>query len=156
MPHVHEKIDFVVDVFMVYKNKVLIRRHDKYDKWLAVGGHIELNEDPNLAAVREVKEEVGLDVELVGKSLKLGNKEWSFYRELIPPRYMNIHDISSTHQHISLVYFAKSTSDRVVEEEIEKSKGYKWFTKQDLEENKEGLSEPIKFYALKALEELGE
>lgn len=156
MPHVHEKIDFVADVFVVYKDKVLIRKHDKYNKWLAVGGHIELDEDPNHAAIREVKEEVGLDVELVGKSLKLENKEWSSYRELIPPRYMNIHDISSTHQHISLVYFAKSTSDKVVDEGKEKSKGYKWFTKQDLEENKEGLSEPIRLYALKVLEELGE
>lgn len=156
MPHIHEKIDFVVDVFVVHKDKVLIRRHDKYDKWLAVGGHIELDENPNQAAAREVKEEIGLDVELVGESPKLRNKEWSSYRELIPPRYMNIHDISSTHRHISLVYFAKSISDKVVDEGSEKSKGYKWFTKQDLEKNREKISESIKFYALKALEELGE
>ncbi len=156
MPHIHEKIDFVADVFVVHEDKVLIRRHDKYDKWLAVGGHIELDEDPNLAAVREVKEEVGLDVELVGESPQLRNKEWSSYRELIPPRYMNIHDISSTHQHISLIYFAKSISDKVVNEGAERSRGYKWFTKPDLEKNKEKISESIKFYALKALEELGE
>ncbi|MDO8471187.1 MAG: NUDIX domain-containing protein [bacterium] len=156
MPHIHEKIDFVADVFVVYKDRVLIRKHDKYDKWLAVGGHIELDENPNQAAVREVKEEVGLDVELVGELPNLGNKEWSSYRELIPPRYMNIHDITSTHQHISLVYFAKSTSDKVVDEGQEKSKGYKWFSKQDLEKNEEKISESIKFYALKAIEELGE
>jgi hypothetical protein len=41
MPHIHEKIDFTVDVFVVYKSRVLIRKHDKYDKWLAVGEHIE-------------------------------------------------------------------------------------------------------------------
>ena len=156
MPHIHEKIDFIADVFVVYKDKVLIRKHDKYDKWLAVGGHIELEENPNQAAVREAKEEVGLDVELVGELSNLGNKEWSSYRELIPPRYMNIHDITSTHQHISLVYFAKSTSDKVVDEGQEKSKGYKWFSKQDLEKNEEKISESIKFYALKAIEESGE
>ena len=156
MPHIHEKIDFVSDVFVVYKNKVLIRKHDKYDKWLAVGGHIELNEDPNVAAIREVKEEVGLGIELVGKRLDVKDKSWSGYRNLIPPRYMNIHSINSTHQHISLIYFAKSVSDKVVDEGVEKSKGYKWFTKQDLKRNDEGISELVKFYALEALDELGE
>ena len=155
MAHIHEKIDFVADVFVVYKDKVLIRKHDKYDKWLAVGGHIELDEDPNRAAIREVKEEVGLDVELVGEKLSFENEEFSGYRDIISPRYMNIHDISNVHKHIPLIYFAKSTSDNVVEE-AEKSKGYKWFTKEALDKNEEGLSEPIKFYASKALEELGD
>lgn len=156
MPHIHEKIDFVADVFVVYKDKVLIRKHDKYDKWLAVGGHIELDEDPNQAAIREVKEEVGLDTELVGERLEMKSGEWAGYSDLIPPRYMNIHSINETHQHISLIYFAKSNSDKVREAETEKSKGYKWFTKEDLEKNEVDLSEPIKFYALRALEELGE
>ena len=62
MPHLHEKIDFTAEVFIVYQNKVLLRKHDKYKMWLSVGGHIELDEEPNQAAVREVKEEAGLDV----------------------------------------------------------------------------------------------
>lgn len=52
MPHIHEKIDFTAEVFVVYKNKVLLRLHDKYKIWLSVGGHIELHEEPNQAAVR--------------------------------------------------------------------------------------------------------
>ena len=55
MPHIHEKIDFAVEVFVVHKNKVLLRKHDKYKTWLGVGGHIELDEDPNQVAIREVK-----------------------------------------------------------------------------------------------------
>ncbi len=47
MSHIHEKIDFTVDVFVVHENKVLLRMHDKYHLWLAPGGHIELHEDPN-------------------------------------------------------------------------------------------------------------
>lgn len=154
MPHIHEKIDFTVDVFVVYKNKVLIRKHDKYNKWLAVGGHIELDEEPNQAAVREVKEEVGLDVELVGET-PVFTDEGNTYKELIPPRYMNIHNINENHRHISLIYFAKSQSDEVVDEGREKSGGCKWFSKKDLEENKEGVSESIKFYATRAVEVLG-
>ena len=63
MPHIHKRIDFAVDVLIVHKNKVLLRKHDKYKIWLAVGGHIELDEDPNQAAIREVKEEVNLEIE---------------------------------------------------------------------------------------------
>ena len=64
MSHIHEKIDFTVEVFVVHKNRVLLRLHDKYKFWLSVGGHIELDEDPNQTALREVMEEVGLKVEL--------------------------------------------------------------------------------------------
>ncbi|MFK5282779.1 NUDIX domain-containing protein, partial [Lacticaseibacillus paracasei] len=62
MAHIHEKIDFTVEVFIVHKDKVLLRMHDKFKFWLSIGGHIELDEDPIQAAYREVKEEVGLDV----------------------------------------------------------------------------------------------
>ena len=69
---------------------------------------------------------------------------------------MNIHDITPTHQHMSLIYFAKSDSDNVVENEGEKSKGWKCFTKEELERNEEDMPESIQFYALKALKEVGE
>ena len=66
MAHIHEKIYFTVEVFVVYGNKVLLRKHDKYGIWLSVGGHIELDEDPNQAALREVREEVGRIVQASG------------------------------------------------------------------------------------------
>ena len=47
MPHIHEKIDFTVEVFIVHKDTVLLRMHDKVKKWLGPGGHIELHEDPS-------------------------------------------------------------------------------------------------------------
>lgn len=153
MPHIHEKVDFTVEVFIVHGNRVLLRKHDKYNEWLSVGGHIELDEDPNQAAIREVKEEVGLDVELVGQ-VPVFKNENSSYKELLPPVYMNIHEINQTHKHIPLTYFAKSVSDKIVDEGGEKSGGCKWFTKEDLGRNEEGISEPIKFYALNALEKL--
>ena len=151
MAHLHEKVDFTVEVFIVFEDKVLLRRHDKYDKWLGVGGHVELDEEPNQAAIREVKEEVGLEVELIDRSRRLQIED-SGYSELIPPRYMNIHDINTTHKHVAMIYFAKSESDEVIEKEGEQSKGYKWMTKADLEKNEENVSEVIRFYATRALE----
>lgn len=60
MPHIHERIDWTVDVLIVHEDRVLLRKHDKYKVWLMVGGHIELDEGPEEAALREVQEEVGL------------------------------------------------------------------------------------------------
>jgi len=64
MPHLNEKVDFTVEVFVVNNRRVLLRKHDKYKEWLSIGGHIEPDENPNQAAVREVKEEGGLDIDL--------------------------------------------------------------------------------------------
>src|SRR3989338_7248349 len=107
MPHIHDKIDFTSEVFIVYKNKVLLRKHDKYKIWLSVGGHIELDEDPNQAAIREVREEVGLEVQLYhDNSYPLTRT--AEYAELIPPQFLDRNKISATHEHVTLVYFAQS------------------------------------------------
>ena len=150
MPHLHDKIDFTVEVFVVFKNKVLLRKHDKYKKWLSVGGHIELDEDPNEAAIREVKEEVGLDI-ILDDSLKIFREE-DDTKELIPPYFLNKNRISDNHEHITLVYFATSTTNILFETiDAEKSEECRWFSKEELLTNNE-LIPNIKFYALKALE----
>ena len=64
MAHIHEKIDFTVAIFVVHERKVLVVHHRKLDQWLPLGGHIELEEDPEQAALREAEEESGLEVEL--------------------------------------------------------------------------------------------
>ena len=153
MPHIHDKIDFTAEAFIVHKNKVLLRKHDKYKIWLSVGGHIELDEEPNEAVIREVKEEVGLDVELFWKeNYPLIQRDQ--YKELIPPEFLNIHKINDTHKHISLVYFAKSKTDKITQSENEKSDECKWFTKEELEDAKYQIGEQIKIYALSALKSL--
>ena len=96
MSHIHDKIDYTVEVFIIYKNKVLLRKHDKYGIWLSVGGHIELDEDPNQGALREVREEVGLDVTL-DNSLLPSTPPDSRNRDLIPPHYLNRNRLSPTH-----------------------------------------------------------
>ena len=42
MPHIHEQIDFTVAIFVVHQGKVLVIHHRKLDRWLPLGGHIEL------------------------------------------------------------------------------------------------------------------
>ena len=72
MAHIHEKIDFTVAIFVVHDGKVLVIHHRNLNKWLPLGGHIELDEDPEAAAVREAKEESGLEVELLGERMETG------------------------------------------------------------------------------------
>ena len=153
MPHIHEKIDWTVDVLIVHKDTVLIRKHEKYHKWLAVGGHIELDETPDVAALREVKEEVGLDVVLIPpRTIPESSKESSEYQELMPPWYLNIHPITDTHKHMSLIYFATSESDNVRPEyESDRSDEWKWFTEEELEKNEYGIPDSIRWYAQEAL-----
>lgn len=57
---------FAVAVFVVHERRVLLHYHRKLGKWLPPGGHIEANELPDDAAVREVLEETGIRARLVG------------------------------------------------------------------------------------------
>lgn len=153
MPHIHDRIDFTSEVFIVHRNRVLLRMHDKFKFWLSVGGHIELDEDPNQAAVREVKEEVGLDVTLYGTphQTEPGNPD---YTELIAPQFLSRMRISPTHEHVTLVYFATTEHDGITASEKEKSDGIHWFSMEDLADPKYALKPNVRFYAEQALKTL--
>lgn len=157
MPHIHTEpgqIDMTVGVFIVHpeSERVLLRYHDKYDMWLVPGGHVELDELPEVAAIREVKEEVGLDVELFSRPMP--DVDDPERQSLIVPEYMDIHSISPDHRHIAMIYFATSQTTDVVEpDNHERSRGIRWMTKQELLAA-EDIGELIKFYALQALARL--
>ncbi len=156
MGHIHELNDFTAEIYIVYKDKVLLRLHDKYKVWFPCGGHVELDEDPNQAAVREAKEESGLDVTLIGKIPKRTLKDYSKQvKRLIPPMYMDMHSVSDTHNHISFVYFATTETDQLNPSGSDKSEDFKWLTKEELNSFEE-LAEKVKFYATKALEAVNE
>jgi ADP-ribose pyrophosphatase YjhB (NUDIX family) len=154
MPHIHEKIDFTASAYIVHAGKVLLRKHEKYHAWLDVGGHIELDEDPNQAVLREIKEEVGLDAVLVGKAPIFKKPDGE--TELIPPRFLNRHNATLPHEHVDLVYFATVTNTDIVENEREKSPEIKWFTKEELLDPSLEIWERVRHYALTALEEVKE
>lgn len=152
MPHIHEKIDFTVEVFIVHKNKVLLRKHDKHQIWLSVGGHIELDEDPVQAAKREVQEEVGLDVKILGSNEgpDAGRERNRGYEYLIPPAYLGKHKVNEKHSHVVLIYFGVADSDQIKESVSEHERCVSgWFAKEELE--KLELVPNVKFYAEEAL-----
>lgn len=131
MAHIHEKVDFTAEVFIVHGGKVLLRKHDKYKIWLSVGGHIELNEDPNQAVIREAKEEVGLDIKLWNGNQRLKG-EVQGNKQLIPPVSLNRHHVNDSHEHVSMIYFGRSTTGQVKPEREEDE--WRWLTKEELKE----------------------
>ncbi len=103
MAHIHEKIDFTVAIFVVHDGKVLLIHHRSLNKWLPLGGHIELDEDPEAAALREAREESGLEVELLGERPPTTGPGT---RALLAPRFLDIHRITDTHEHVGMIYWA--------------------------------------------------
>jgi len=104
--------DFTVAVFVLQADHVILHPHRRLGIWLPPGGHIEPNELPDEAAIREVAEETGLTVELMGER-GIGTNYPDQPLQLVRPEGIQLEDISPGHQHIDLIYFARpvATSD---------------------------------------------
>jgi len=123
--------------------------HDKHKIWLAPGGHVELDEDPEEAALREVKEEVGIPITFIGEAPVTGEDN---EKELRQPEFVNRHFVNDTHEHISFVYFATSDTRETNPMEGETTDGFKWFTEAELDNDAFGVKPRIRHYAKAALE----
>lgn len=147
MAHIHEKIDFTASVYIVKDDCVLLHKHKKLGIWLQPGGHIELDEDPNQAALREAKEETGFDVELIGSNPSAVFS--ATVRDLVAPMFLNRHNFDETHEHIDLTYFARVIGGELIPEEgVE----MRWVRREEIEQNSLGLNGATRHHALAALD----
>ena len=150
MPHIHDKIDFTVAIFIVHDEKVLLVHHRKLGKWLPLGGHIELDEEPETAAFREAREESGLEIELLGERPPVTEDGT---RALIAPRFLDIHRISDTHEHIGMIYFARVKSGDLTLASAEHF-AIRWVSAREMDGLQPPLSGAIRWYCSKALEQV--
>jgi 8-oxo-dGTP pyrophosphatase MutT (NUDIX family) len=150
MPHIHDKIDFTVAIFVVEDGKVLLIHHRKLEKWLPLGGHIELHEDPEQAALREAREESGIEVELLGERPPTTGPGT---RALIAPRFLDIHRINDTHEHIGMIYWARPLKGTLALSAAEHH-DIRWCSAGDLDELQPPMSAAVRWYCLKAIAEV--
>jgi ADP-ribose pyrophosphatase YjhB (NUDIX family) len=142
--------EFTVAVFVVHEGRVLLLLHPKLGRWLPPGGHVEPNELPDDAAVREVLEETGVRARLVG-GRGVGVDE---PRQLVVPAGIQLENIGPGHQHIDLVYFAvPEEGGHRIEEACATEVGAAWFGRDQLEEL--GADHEIRLWCERALAEVG-
>lgn len=106
--------------------KILLVKHSDYDKWLQPGGHIEEDETPEEAAVREVFEETGLKIKLIGEH---------FPREedLIRPLGVQCNRKTDGTRFIDIIYAAKPINNDDDIKLNDESTEIGWFTRNELE-----------------------
>ena len=56
---------FTATAYVVHDGRVALHWHPKVMAWLPPGGHVEENEDPVQAVLRETEEETGLKTAVV-------------------------------------------------------------------------------------------
>ena len=82
--------------------QVLLHLHRKLGMWLPPGGHIERDELPDEAAVREVLEETGVRSNSWGRGGRMSRTRFTHR-----PAGVQLENIGPGHQHIDLIYFAR-------------------------------------------------
>lgn len=105
-----EKKHFVASGLIINKNKeVLLINHKKLGVWLYPGGHINENETPDQALIRETKEETGLDVEIIGEKDETLSDRENDVSILHNPHFVLCEKINGKegHYHIDLIYFCR-------------------------------------------------
>lgn len=142
------KLDLTVAACIIFENKVLLLLHTKLNKWLFPGGHIELNESPDTAIVREVKEEVGLDLILLQYSNIKIERGLDEIEPLALPFHTNIHNVGD-HNHYCLFYLATvKNKNFLINHESQK---IDWFSKEEVNDLA-NLPDSIKQMANKAFD----
>ncbi len=133
------KREFTASVYIVEKESVLLILHRKLGVWLPAGGHIDPDELPSDAAIREAKEETGLDVELMaqenvwvpqmtnGKSIP---RPYLCLLEEIP-EYKDV----AAHQHIDFVFVGRKVGG-ALKHNLRECDGVAWFTLEELKNEK--------------------
>ena len=123
---------FTASALIINNGRVLLVNHKKFGVWLYPGGHVEKNETPDQAVIREVKEETGLDVEILGeKDNTLADDRVSV---LYNPYAVLCEPIGKNHYHNDLIYLCKvSGKKRKIKYDKDESDGIKFFSLEELD-----------------------
>jgi 8-oxo-dGTP pyrophosphatase MutT (NUDIX family) len=102
------KRHFTATGFIVDGSRTLLHWHKRLQQWMPPGGHIEADEDPVQAVLREIEEETGLATEVIaGKEAA----PFDYPKQLPAPYTILVEDIpgpDEPHKHIDMIYFCRT------------------------------------------------
>ncbi|PSP91019.1 NUDIX hydrolase [Halobacteriales archaeon QS_4_66_20] len=137
---------FVATVYVVNDGAVALHEHDRLGMWLPPGGHVEREELPHEAARREVREELGLDVELVAPVDDLQSPTAA---SIPKPQHFLLEDINVCdgevgHQHVDFVYYGR-VGNRTIDPEPGEAAAeeWEWFTAAALQRRADDLEPDV-------------
>ena len=145
----------VATVYVVHEGATALHAHDKLGMWLPPGGHVELDELPHVTARREVREELGLDVELVAPE---GDIQSPTVESIPRTQHFLLEDINVCdgevgHQHVDFIYYGRVESRDIAPSADEQpAEDWAWFTPADLRERADDLESDVVEIGQRAIE----
>lgn len=130
-------------VYLVADGATALHAHPRHGTRLPPGGHVERDELPHEAGLREVREETGLDATLVGATRRETDIRDTLdatagVTSLPDPHHhllydVTVHDDAVSHQHVDLIYYA-TVPGRAFDPGAEESgaDAWDWYTPDDL------------------------
>jgi 8-oxo-dGTP pyrophosphatase MutT (NUDIX family) len=147
---------FVATVYAVADGAVALHEHDKLEMWLPAGGHIDRDELPHEAALRETEEELGFRVDLVAPEESIASET---VRSIPQPQHFLLEDINVDaagnvgHQHVDFIFYGEAPH-----REIDPGPGeqpaadWEWFAPADLDARRDEIPADVVEIGHRAIE----
>jgi 8-oxo-dGTP pyrophosphatase MutT (NUDIX family) len=101
------------------QGRVLLGREPISAKWGTIGGAVELGESPQVAALREAREECGVEIALRGVAAVVGG-----------PRYQVTYDNGDLVEYVAVIFDAEIVGGAIGPDREEVAE-LRWFTRAD-------------------------
>ena len=120
-----------------HNNRVLLIHHRKKKVWIYPGGHVESYEAPDEAVIREIREECGLDIEIV--SLAAQNSYAGIRTLVLPLTIVEIFLEKLQHYHLDFIYLARvkgiqTETVPIVPKQTAEADQISWFLASELDQ----------------------
>ncbi len=151
MPHIHtnpNQHDMTVSAWIIRRVNdewlCMVHFHKKIEKYMQIGGHIELDETPWQSVAHEIIEESGYNlIQLNIAQHSLAQPDASLYIIHPSPFTMNTHNVDDGHYHSDLCYGFIADSLPLNKPSNGESSVVRWMNLEDMKKSSE-LEETLK------------
>jgi 8-oxo-dGTP pyrophosphatase MutT (NUDIX family) len=151
---------FVATVYAVHDGAVALHEHDKLEMWLPAGGHLDRDELPHEAALRETAEELGFSVDLVAPREAITSET---VRSIPQPQHflvedINVHENGTVgHQHIDFIFYGAAPSRDIQPGPGEQpADDWTWFTAGELRARDDEIPADVVEIGQRAIQGVGD